>query len=551
MSIKKLLAMCCTGAMLLTFASCGGSGSGSSSGSSTASKTQSAVSSSTVAVSSDNVSSEYQAPQADVVEAVYRNSSYNKKVKNLKILPVGDSLCFGQGALSGWRYALFEELYSAGVTFEFVGPFSSTRDYRLTDRYNKHAGVSGRTIEGVLSDFNNIFNRDFDAVVLMIGYNNKSTIDSTYSTYDQLINKIYQKNPNAVLFLSAVAPDMGGDKAFTNFNKHIEELCASLTKSGKKAYYMPMNKGNYDAGTCYTDYVHFNETGNRTIAANMADVMTDVLLKMNTADSSYTLPVSPTGIKLDKTAVSLTAGININQSVALTATVSPNNAAVKNVTWMTGNSNVATVDAYGRVTAVGRGKCTITAKTLDGGKAATCEVTVTEDTSPAASTVFSDSFSSTSNWTGHTNHISGNSFNTTWQDNASTFKITTTSSYNATDNFALSMRYFVYSNEETVKNNNFVSMSFEKFELRVGDCMRNVTLYYDGKEIGSYTAAHPTVEKHTFMLRYNKGEVSVLMSGETIITAKQKMASTDSTITIVNKEISRSVTLTPVKLVKF
>ena len=48
----------------------------------------------------------------------------------------------------------------------------------------------------------------------------------------------------------------------------------------------------------------------------------------------------------------------------------------KNVTWQSDNANVATVQ-NGTVNAVGAGKATITVTTADGGKIATCEVTVT------------------------------------------------------------------------------------------------------------------------------------------------------------------------------
>ncbi len=79
-----------------------------------------------------------------------------------------------------------------------------------------------------------------------------------------------------------------------------------------------------------------------------------------------------TGVTLNKTAIELTVG----DAEQLTATVAPADATNKSVTWSSNNGSVATVDANGRVTAVSAGSATITVKTEDGGKTATCAVTV-------------------------------------------------------------------------------------------------------------------------------------------------------------------------------
>ena len=76
---------------------------------------------------------------------------------------------------------------------------------------------------------------------------------------------------------------------------------------------------------------------------------------------------------LDPTSLTL----DVNQTATLTATVEPDNATNKAVTWSTSDKNVATVDQNGNVKAVGAGKATITATTADGsGVSATCTVTV-------------------------------------------------------------------------------------------------------------------------------------------------------------------------------
>ena len=81
------------------------------------------------------------------------------------------------------------------------------------------------------------------------------------------------------------------------------------------------------------------------------------------------IPVS--GITLDKTELVLIVG---DAAVQLKATVAPDNATDKTVTWSIDKTSVATVDATGKVTAVAEGTATITAKAGD--KTATCKVTV-------------------------------------------------------------------------------------------------------------------------------------------------------------------------------
>ncbi len=83
-----------------------------------------------------------------------------------------------------------------------------------------------------------------------------------------------------------------------------------------------------------------------------------------------------TGVTLNQSTLTL----NKDATAQLTATVAPADAANKSVTWSTSNAAVATVSQTGLVTAVGSGTATITVTTLDGGKTATCAVTVNAPT---------------------------------------------------------------------------------------------------------------------------------------------------------------------------
>lgn len=81
--------------------------------------------------------------------------------------------------------------------------------------------------------------------------------------------------------------------------------------------------------------------------------------------------IKVTGVTLDITALTL----DVPQTATLKATVAPEDATDKSVTWASDNETVATV-VDGIVTAVAEGTANITVTTTDGGFKATCVVTV-------------------------------------------------------------------------------------------------------------------------------------------------------------------------------
>ena len=81
------------------------------------------------------------------------------------------------------------------------------------------------------------------------------------------------------------------------------------------------------------------------------------------------------GIVLDRYTISLESG----EKTVLTATVNPENASVKGVTWNSDNPSVATVDQSGNITAISAGTANITAVSQDNENiTARCAVTVTQ-----------------------------------------------------------------------------------------------------------------------------------------------------------------------------
>ena len=111
------------------------------------------------------------------------------------------------------------------------------------------------------------------------------------------------------------------------------------------------------------------------IAAGSADITVTTEDGSKTASCKIIVQeqtISVTSVTLDKT----TATLDINETMQLSATISPSNATNKNVTWASSNTSVATVSSTGWVTAKTAGLADITVTTKDGSKTATCSVTV-------------------------------------------------------------------------------------------------------------------------------------------------------------------------------
>ena len=154
-------------------------------------------------------------------------------------------------------------------------------------------------------------------------------------------------------------------------------------------------------------------TGTTTIKATVGGKSAECTVTVNAAAT-----VQVESVSLDKTNLELTEG----ETAQLNATVLPETATNRNVTWSSNAPGVATVDSSGKVTAVAPGTATITVTTADGGKTATCVVTVTAATVPVTGVTLNKT--STSLYVGDTETLTP----TITPDNATNKDVTWTSS---------------------------------------------------------------------------------------------------------------------------
>ncbi len=115
-----------------------------------------------------------------------------------------------------------------------------------------------------------------------------------------------------------------------------------------------------------------SDNGLVTVVAGGTDTIT-----VTTADGVFTATcVITVNIPVTDVTLKPSTTLAIDSTEQLTATFAPADATNKNVSWTSSDNDIATVDDAGLVTAVAAGTATITVTTEDGGKTATCVVTV-------------------------------------------------------------------------------------------------------------------------------------------------------------------------------
>lgn len=142
---------------------------------------------------------------------------------------------------------------------------------------------------------------------------------------------------------------------------------------------LPANATNKDVTWSSSDsnIATVNKTGKVTAKASGSCIITCAAQDGSgvKAECAVTVLQSVTHITLSQALFMLPIG----ETVTLTATILPDNAANKSVTWSSSDTGIATVDQAGNVTAIGNGTCTITCSATDGsGVKAECLVTVME-----------------------------------------------------------------------------------------------------------------------------------------------------------------------------
>mgnify|MGYP001535532664 FL=1 len=169
---------------------------------------------------------------------------------------------------------------------------------------------------------------------------------------------------------NVVIPDIALNKSELTLEKgKTERLIASFTPAETP------DKGHV-WNSSIPSVATVDETGMVTaVIPGEAVITVTALTGKKTATCKVTVVdkvVRVTGVSIKPTESTMVVG----DDLILEAVVTPENATNKAVTWSSGDSKIASVDATGKVTAIAEGKVTIEATTNDGDKTASCQITI-------------------------------------------------------------------------------------------------------------------------------------------------------------------------------
>ncbi len=213
-------------------------------------------------------------------------------------------------------------------------------------------------------------------------YNNLKTIkDEKYTTYQNAISNNLTEEQINVAKTEYETANTNYTNKVKEYNTKVDEYNAKVSQinnqvKDKLPMYNDSNWTKTTDGSFKVNLIQFSGKKSFSIWAKLV-TGTNTYYDQEIYSMKGTKPteVSVTSVSLNKS----TLDIKVGETATLTATINPTNATNKNVTWESDNTQIATVDTAGKVTAIKEGTAKITVKTKDGNYTATCIVTVSKN----------------------------------------------------------------------------------------------------------------------------------------------------------------------------
>ena len=305
-----------------------------------------------------------------------------------KIMPMGDS--FTERNDPGYRGYLWNKLKDNGFSnIHFVGTGKAAPPNIYAGGDPNHEGHSGATIGPDKSQWGNLYStipnamsQNPDIILLIIGVNDLFNrvagdgvdIATMNVRLSNLLDYIYSYNANVKILVSNLPPlQFAINGGYANFDKYIKAIPGIVQQKqneGRNCYFVDMNKETgYTLSDFNKDNVHPSASGYQKIANVWYNHLAPLLPGTN-------VPV--TGVSITPA----TASVFIYATTQLSPVFAPANASNQSVTWISGDTAVATVSPTGLVTGKAIGTATITVTTVDGNKTATSAITVTAPAGP-------------------------------------------------------------------------------------------------------------------------------------------------------------------------
>lgn len=213
-------------------------------------------------------------------------------------------------------------------------------------------------------------------------YNNLKTIkDEKYTTYQNAISNNLTEEQINVAKTEYETANTNYTNKVKEYNTKVDEYNAKISQINNQVKdKLPMyNDSNWTKTTDGSFKVNLTQFSGKKSFSIWAKLVTGTNTyydqEIYSMNGTKPTEVSVTSVSLNKS----TLDIKVGETATLTATINPTNATNKNVTWESDNTQIATVDTAGKVTAIKEGTAKITVKTKDGNHTATCIVTVSKN----------------------------------------------------------------------------------------------------------------------------------------------------------------------------
>lgn len=213
-------------------------------------------------------------------------------------------------------------------------------------------------------------------------YNNLKTIkDEKYTTYQNAISNNLTEEQINVAKTEYETANTNYTNKVKEYNTKVDEYNAKVSQINNQVKdKLPMyNDSNWTKTTDGSFKVNLTQFSGKKSFSIWAKLVTGTNTyydqEIYSMNGTKPTEVSVTSVSLNKS----TLDIKVGETATLTATINPTNATNKNVTWKSDNTQIATVDTAGKITAIKEGTAKITVKTKDGNYTATCIVTVSKN----------------------------------------------------------------------------------------------------------------------------------------------------------------------------
>ena len=322
------------------------------------------------------------------ISASVNSTAYTAKDNNTSITNTSQDFEF-TGNQSG--EIVIRLAYSSAVKKNFyVSSITVTYTPTYTVTYNANEATSGTAPTDASSPYlsgSTVTVLDNTGSLVKTGYNFSgwNTKDDGTGT-DRAVGSTFTISANTTLYAKwvpagdyiSVAPgianiDKEGDVAEFTLTTNISEPSYAVE------YYTTSTGDVTTTKPSWLGDVEFSGNTLDIVVNENTDYVRSAYLKVYSGSTYSSVITINQGGKVHVSSVSLDkdeATVKVGKTLTLVATVSPDNATDKSVSWKSDDEDVATVDEDGVVTGVAAGPATITVTTTDGSKTAQCNITV-------------------------------------------------------------------------------------------------------------------------------------------------------------------------------